>query len=96
MLDDGGLLGPSIVHQHEYYRIVTSGFLHYSVLHIAFNMFFLYVMGTMLEPASSAACTLPLAQTAGRMRSGSRPIVTSQTSRPSGVFASELTRTRCG
>jgi membrane associated rhomboid family serine protease len=51
VLDDGGLLGPSIVHQHEYYRIVTSGFLHYSVLHIAFNMFFLYVMGTMLEPA---------------------------------------------
>jgi membrane associated rhomboid family serine protease len=30
---------------------VTSGFLHYSLLHIAFNMFFLYIMGPMLEPA---------------------------------------------
>jgi membrane associated rhomboid family serine protease len=45
------LFGPSIAHQHEYWRIVSSGFLHYSVLHIAFNMFFLYVMGSMLEPA---------------------------------------------
>jgi membrane associated rhomboid family serine protease len=51
LLDKGGLLGPAIVHQHEYYRIVTSGFLHYSILHIAFNMIFLYIMGTMLEPA---------------------------------------------
>jgi membrane associated rhomboid family serine protease len=51
VLNDGGLFGPSIVNQHEYYRILTSGFLHYSILHIAFNMFFLYVMGTMLEPA---------------------------------------------
>jgi membrane associated rhomboid family serine protease len=51
ILGDGGLFGPSIVHQHEYYRIITSGFLHYSILHIAFNMLFLYIMGTMLEPA---------------------------------------------
>jgi membrane associated rhomboid family serine protease len=47
----GALYGPLIVHQHEYWRIVTSGFLHDGLLHIAFNMFFLYVMGTMLEPA---------------------------------------------
>jgi membrane associated rhomboid family serine protease len=47
----GALYGPAIAHQHEYWRIVSSGFLHYSVLHIAFNMFFLYVMGAMLEPA---------------------------------------------
>jgi membrane associated rhomboid family serine protease len=51
ILTKGGLFGPAIVHQHEYYRILTSGFLHYSVLHIAFNMIFLYIMGTMLEPA---------------------------------------------
>jgi len=51
VLTKGGLFGPAIVHQHQYYRILTSGFLHYNILHIAFNMFFLYVMGTMLEPA---------------------------------------------
>ncbi len=28
-----------------------SGFLHDGILHIAFNMFFLYIMGQMLEPA---------------------------------------------
>jgi membrane associated rhomboid family serine protease len=47
----GALFGPAIEHQHQYYRLLTAGFLHYSLLHIAFNMFFLYIMGQMLEPA---------------------------------------------
>jgi membrane associated rhomboid family serine protease len=51
VLQKGELFGPAIVDQHQYWRIVSSGFLHYSILHIAFNMFFLYVMGTILEPA---------------------------------------------
>jgi len=51
VLSRGALYGPAIVHQHEYYRLLTSGFMHYSVLHIAFNMFFLWVIGSMLEPA---------------------------------------------
>jgi membrane associated rhomboid family serine protease len=51
IINHGGLLGPAIAQQHEYWRIVTSGFLHYSLLHIFFNMFFLYVMGAILEPA---------------------------------------------
>jgi len=51
VLAKGGLFGPAIEHQHQYYRILTSGFLHYNILHIAFNMLFLYVMGTILEPA---------------------------------------------
>jgi membrane associated rhomboid family serine protease len=51
LVDKGGLWGPAISHSHEYYRLLTSGFLHYSLLHIAFNMFFLYIMGPMLEPA---------------------------------------------
>jgi membrane associated rhomboid family serine protease len=47
----GGLFGPAIALGHEYWRIVTSGFLHANLLHLAFNMFFLYVLGGLLEPA---------------------------------------------
>ena len=34
----------------EAYRLVTGGFLHASILHIFFNMYILYWLGTMLEP----------------------------------------------
>jgi membrane associated rhomboid family serine protease len=50
VLTKGWLLGPAITQNHEYWRIVTSGFLHYSLLHILFNMVFLYFMGNLLEP----------------------------------------------
>ena len=35
----------------DWYRLVTSGFLHFGVIHIAFNMYLLYMLGQMLEPA---------------------------------------------
>ena len=47
----GALFGPSISQSHEYWRLVSSGFLHDGLLHILFNMVFLYFVGTMLEPA---------------------------------------------
>jgi membrane associated rhomboid family serine protease len=50
LYDKGALFGPYIAQKHEYWRIVTGGFLHYDIAHVAFNMFFLYVMGTLLEP----------------------------------------------
>lgn len=34
----------------EWYRLVTSGFLHADLLHIGFNMYLLYVLGQMVEP----------------------------------------------
>jgi membrane associated rhomboid family serine protease len=34
----------------EWYRLVTSGFLHYGIIHLAFNMYLLYLLGQMLEP----------------------------------------------
>ncbi|MGZ4170696.1 MAG: rhomboid family intramembrane serine protease [Solirubrobacteraceae bacterium] len=47
----GALYGPNIDQAHQYYRLVTSGFLHDGLLHILFNMLFLFFMGPMLEPA---------------------------------------------
>jgi membrane associated rhomboid family serine protease len=35
----------------EWWRIVTSGFLHYGLIHLGFNMFILYQLGLMMEPA---------------------------------------------
>jgi membrane associated rhomboid family serine protease len=50
VLTRGALFGPSIVHQHEYWRILTGGFLHLGVFHILVNMLSLYFVGTVLEP----------------------------------------------
>jgi membrane associated rhomboid family serine protease len=50
LIADGGLFGPAIS-GGEWYRVVTAGFLHAGLIHLALNMFVLYVLGTMLEPA---------------------------------------------
>lgn len=36
---------------NEWYRLITSGFLHYGIIHLAFNMYILFILGNMLEPA---------------------------------------------
>jgi membrane associated rhomboid family serine protease len=46
--DDGSLF---VTEPYGWYRLVTSGFLHFGLVHIGLNMFFLYVLGPMLEPA---------------------------------------------
>jgi membrane associated rhomboid family serine protease len=43
-------LGPVIVAYGEWWRLFTSGFLHYGPLHIALNMIALWVLGRDLEP----------------------------------------------
>jgi membrane associated rhomboid family serine protease len=55
LIRDGGLFGPAIADQGEWYRIVTSGFLHAGPLHLFLNMFVLYILGGILEPAIGAA-----------------------------------------
>jgi membrane associated rhomboid family serine protease len=35
----------------QYWRLLTSAFLHENFVHIAFNMYLLYILGMMLEPA---------------------------------------------
>ncbi|HLI59163.1 MAG TPA: rhomboid family intramembrane serine protease [Solirubrobacteraceae bacterium] len=47
---DGALYGPYIHGiQNQPYRLFTSAFLHGGLIHIAVNMWFLYVVGTALE-----------------------------------------------
>jgi membrane associated rhomboid family serine protease len=42
---------PDIHFQHQYWRLITGGFLHENLLHIGFNMYLLYILGRILEPA---------------------------------------------
>ncbi len=51
---DGGLFAAGVA-GGEPYRIVTSAFLHAGLLHLGLNMFALYILGTLLEPALGTA-----------------------------------------
>jgi len=45
-----GLLWPLAVTQHhQYYRVITTGFLHSGILHLAVNMFSLFMVGRFIE-----------------------------------------------
>lgn len=50
VLGRAALNGPAI-DDGEIWRILTSGFMHYGLFHILFNMYALYILGGMLEPA---------------------------------------------
>jgi membrane associated rhomboid family serine protease len=52
---DFALFGPSVHYDDEWYRIVTAGFLHSGLLHLLFNMWALWVIGNLLEPALGRA-----------------------------------------
>ena len=43
------LYGPYIRSYGEYYRLVTAGFLHADIIHLLFNMYALYVIGSQME-----------------------------------------------
>ena len=45
---DWALFGPAVA-DGEWYRIVTSGFVHYGILHLAMNMYILYNVALALE-----------------------------------------------
>jgi membrane associated rhomboid family serine protease len=53
-IGDGGLFGPAVA-DGEWYRLVTSGFLHAGLLHLGLNMYLLYLLGSALEPAFGRA-----------------------------------------
>jgi membrane associated rhomboid family serine protease len=47
--------GPDIHFGHDYWRLVTAGFLHAGPIHILFNMYLLWILGNMMEPALGSA-----------------------------------------
>jgi membrane associated rhomboid family serine protease len=51
----GATFPAAIVVQHQYWRLITSMFLHGSLLHILFNMYALYLFGYLVESAFGKA-----------------------------------------
>jgi rhomboid protease GluP len=45
----GGDFGPLTLGAHQYWRLFTSCFLHFGIIHIAFNMYVLYQIGPFIE-----------------------------------------------
>lgn len=49
LYDHGALVGAAVTLDGQWWRIVTGGFLHGGLAHIALNMFALYQLGTFVE-----------------------------------------------
>ena len=44
-------LAKTFIQDGQYYRLISSGFLHYGIFHIGMNMLLLFQLGQLLEPA---------------------------------------------
>lgn len=51
LVSDGRSVSLVGVSEGEWYRLLTSGFLHYGAIHLGMNMFAVYILGRALEPA---------------------------------------------
>jgi rhomboid protease GluP len=51
VLNWGGDYGPLTVGAHQWWRLLTSCFLHFGIIHIGFNMYVLYQIGPFIELA---------------------------------------------
>ena len=49
VIQDAGLRGPDVA-DGDWWRVISGGFLHAGFLHLLFNMYVLYVAGSILEP----------------------------------------------
>lgn len=52
MLECGAVYAPLIIEQGQWYRMITSMFLHFGAPHLINNMLVLFVLGQRLEPAT--------------------------------------------
>lgn len=55
LMQRGQLWGPAVAFDGEYWRIVTSGFLHAGFFHLLMNALFIWILGSQLEPALGKA-----------------------------------------
>jgi membrane associated rhomboid family serine protease len=55
LIPEFGLFGPSVAEGGEWYRLITSAFLHAGLFHIAGNMILLFFLGRILEPGIGTA-----------------------------------------
>ena len=55
IIDTGAIFrfsdGFYVAEPDQWYRVVTSGFLHFGLVHLLFNMWLLFLLGQLLEPA---------------------------------------------
>jgi membrane associated rhomboid family serine protease len=51
LFDLGALFPPAVALEHQYWRLITAMFLHIGLLHIALNMYALYLFGYLIENA---------------------------------------------
>ena len=49
LIQEGAAFGPFIAERGEWWRIITSGFLHFGLFHIGFNMYALWILGPGFE-----------------------------------------------
>ena len=45
----GGDFGPATVGEHQWWRLLTSTFVHFGIIHIALNMYVLYQIGPFMR-----------------------------------------------
>jgi len=64
VIEEGILYREAIAHGHQYWRLLNSAFIHENILHILFNMYLLYLVGRMIEPAIGSARLLAIYLTA--------------------------------
>jgi membrane associated rhomboid family serine protease len=53
--DLGGLWGPAVSEGGDWWRTITAGFVHVSIIHIGFNMYLLFILGRLMEPSIGTA-----------------------------------------